>query len=335
MPRPTFLSTRPRHGTRGLLLDLETILAQPAAVPSPQRRRALHWLSAAGTAVALGACGDGSSSTDDSGTSGDTGATGNTGTTGTDGTTGTTGTTGDSTITVSSCSEIPTETAGPYPADGSNGAGGGGGPGAPGNQTTGSTINALTLSGIVRSDIRTSISGAGTTAAGVPLTVRLKLVDTSNSCGSLAGRAIYLWHCDREGNYSLYSSSVSTLDYLRGVQVTDANGEVSFTTVFPGCYSGRWPHIHFEVYSTLTDALDASRVSDYTKVSQLALPEAVCSAVYDNVTGYTASIRNLAGITLTSDNVFGEDQAVKQMATVTGSATDGYVATLVVGVTGG
>jgi protocatechuate 3,4-dioxygenase beta subunit len=41
---------------------------------------------------------------------------------------------------------------------------------------------------------------------------------------------------------------VTTESYLRGVQVTDSNGQVTFTTIYPACYSGRWPHIHFEVF---------------------------------------------------------------------------------------
>src|SRR5689334_15778991 len=91
-------------------------------------------------------------------------------------------------------SEIPQETAGPYPADGSN--------------ASQQTLNVLTRSGIVRGDIRTSIS-TGNTAQGVPLTIKLKLVDSNSDCAPLAGYAVYLWHCTREGNYSLYSSGVT------------------------------------------------------------------------------------------------------------------------------
>ena len=317
------------NDSRGLLIDLENLLSQPAAHPSAARRRALRWLAAGGTAVALVACGDGSSGDETTSGSGSTGSTGGGDTT--------TGGTTDGTGTVTSCSEIPGETEGPYPADGTQSmAGGGGSPGQGqnGGTTSGSAVNALTLSGIVRSDIRTSISGAGTTAQGVPVTLKLKLVNSANSCANLAGRAIYVWHCDRDGNYSLYSTAVSTLDYLRGVQVTDANGEVGFTTIFPACYSGRWPHIHFEIYSTLTDALDSSRVGDYTKVSQLALPEDVCRTVYASANGYTSSTANLSRISLQSDNVFGDDQAARQLATVTGSITDGYVVSLTVGIPG-
>lgn len=322
MPTETPRAPKPRHGTRGLLLDVQAALSSPATPAWPTRRRALHWLAAAGAAVVVSACGDGSSDSSSPTSGTDSGTGGTTGDTTTGGSSGSSGTT-----TVGSCSEIPTETEGPYPADGTRMAG-------PGGSGNGSAVNALTLSGIVRSDIRTSISGAGTTAQGVPVTLKLKLVDSSSGCTALANRAIYVWHCDRDGNYSLYSTGVTELDYLRGVQVSDANGEVTFTTIFPACYSGRWPHIHFEIYSTLTDALDSSRVGDYTKVSQLALPVDVCNAVYNGTAGYSSSVRNLAAVSLATDNVFSDDQAAHQLATVTGSVSEGYTVSLTVGVAG-
>lgn len=187
----------------------------------------------------------------------------------------------------------------------------------------------LTQSGIVRSDIRSSFGAMSGTASGVPLTVALKLVNSANSCANLAGYAVYLWHCTREGEYSLYASSLANQNYLRGLQVTDSSGLVSFTTIFPGCYSGRWPHIHFEVYQSL--ALATSGNND-VRTSQLALPQDVCSTVYNGDTAYSASVRNLAQISLASDNVFGNDSAATQMATVTGSLSEGYLATLTVGV---
>ena len=181
----------------------------------------------------------------------------------------------------------------------------------------------------MRSDIRSSIGGASGTAAGVPLTITLKLVNTNSSCASLAGYAIYLWHCDRDGNYSLYSSGVTDQNYLRGVQVTDSNGEITFTSIFPACYSGRWPHIHFEVYTSLATATVGS---NDIRTSQLALPAAACKQVYGVASGYNASVSNLAAISLASDNVFGNDGAAYQLATVTGDVTNGFAATLQVGI---
>jgi protocatechuate 3,4-dioxygenase beta subunit len=278
----------------GLAHDLATLVRQDRS-----RRGALRWLLAGSVApLAVLGCGGGG----DSATAATTGSTSGTTTTG--------GSTG-------SCSVIPTETAGPYPGDGSNDSG------------SGTTLNVLTLSGIVRSDIRSSIGGASGTAAGVPMTVTLKLVNTSSSCATLAGYAIYLWHCDRSGGYSLYSSGVTDQNYLRGVQVTDSNGEVTFTTIFPACYSGRWPHMHFEVYPSLAVATNGS---NDVKTSQLALPAVACNQVFGVVAGYEASVRNFAAISLGSDNVFGDDGAAHEMATVTGDATNGFVATLQVGI---
>ncbi|MEY2890970.1 MAG: hypothetical protein RJA98_878 [Pseudomonadota bacterium] len=274
----------------------------PAAAP---RRRALRWLAGGGLgaigSLSLWGCGGGG----DAGTSLTSSNTTNTTTT-----TGTSTTT----TTVSACSPIPDETAGPYPGDGTNSA-------------SGSVVNALTLSGIVRSDIRSSIGGASGTAAGVPLTITLKLVNVSGSCANLAGYAIYLWHCNAAGLYSMYSSGVTAQNYLRGVQVTDDNGEVTFTTIFPACYSGRWPHVHFEVYPSLAVATSGS---NDVKTSQLALPETQCREVYAT-SAYSASISNLNAISLTSDNVFSDGTAL-QLATCTGSVSAGYAATLTVGI---
>jgi protocatechuate 3,4-dioxygenase beta subunit len=211
--------------------------------------------------------------------------------------------------TAAGCSAIPEETAGPYPGDGSNGA------------------NALSLSGIVRSDLRSSFGSAGGTVTGVPLTVKLQLVDTNGSCADLSGYAIYIWHCDGNGNYSLYSSGYTGENWLRGVQATDSGGIATFTTIVPGCYLGRWPHIHMEVYRSTTTA---TFFSNKLKTSQLAMPEDVCRAVYGSAGGYSGSLSHLNQITLATDNVFSDGYSL-EMATVTGNATDGYVATLTVG----
>lgn len=208
-----------------------------------------------------------------------------------------------------SCSTIPQETAGPYPGDGTNGA------------------NALVLAGILRSDIRASIAGASGTAAGIPLTIKLTLVNSAGSCEPLAGYAVYLWHCDRDGNYSMYSSAVATQNYLRGVQESDDEGNVTFTSIFPACYSGRWPHIHFEIYASVAAATNGA---NKLHVSQLAMPETACNDVFAT-TGYSASVSNLSKITLATDNVF-SDGSSQQLATVTGNTSAGYVATLTVGV---
>ena len=157
------------------------------------------------------------------------------------------------------------------------------------------------------------------------LTIDLTIVDSADGGAPLQGAAVYLWHCDREGRYSMYSPGVSAENYLRGVQEADADGRLGFTTIFPGAYSGRWPHLHFEVYPGLAEATSAGTP---TTTSQIALPEDTCELVYA-ADGYGQSVTNMARTSLESDNVFG-DGADDQLATVTGSVDQGFVAALTV-----
>lgn len=205
-------------------------------------------------------------------------------------------------------SEIPAETSGPYPGDGSNGP------------------NVLVEDGVVRRNIARSFGDADGVAQGVDFRFTLKLQAT-DSCTPLVGYAVYAWHCTRDGNYSLYSRGFEDENYLRGVQVTGAKGTVTFRSIYPGCYSGRWPHIHFEVYRTRAAATGGG---DPVATSQLALPRKQSMHVYRNADGYESSVTNLERISLSSDNVFGDDDGVRQLATVTGSIAEGYRATLVV-----
>lgn len=122
----------------------------------------------------------------------------------------------------------------------------------------------------------------------------------------------------------MYSSGVTNETWLRGVQQADANGEVTFTTIYPGCYSGRWPHIHFEVYSSLAAAAGNPNVA----TSQLEMTADTGRAVFATK-GYEASVANFANITLATDNVF-SDGADKETPTITGDVTKGFSATLTV-----
>ncbi len=211
----------------------------------------------------------------------------------------------DSSVAVAD-GEIPEETAGPFPGDGTNGP------------------NVLTESGVVRSDITTSFGSANGVADGVPLTFRLKVYDlTGDTITAMPGAAVYLWHCDREGNYSMYSDAAADENYLRGVQEADADGNIEFTSIFPAAYSGRWPHAHFEVYESLGKATSAS---NKLRTSQLALPQDVCDTVYAEA-GYETSVANMAQTSLDSDGIFADGYSL-QMAKVTGSVDDGFVATL-------
>ncbi|MFC4783637.1 dioxygenase family protein [Nocardioides sp. MAHUQ-72] len=183
----------------------------------------------------------------------------------------------------------------------------------------------LAESGIVRSDITSSFGDATGVAEGVPVTVRLRVQDLSgDDATALAGAAVYLWHCDRDGSYSMYSSAVADENYLRGVQETDGNGRVEFTSIFPACYDGRWPHMHFEVYRSLDDA---TSYTNKLRTSQLALPQDVCEQVYGTAEGYDASVANLAKVSLSSDMVFADGYSL-QLAKVSGSVDAGYTISL-------
>ena len=261
---------------QGLGFDLGTVFS---------RRRMLGVLGLGAAAAGLAACG-GSPSTSSAAA----------------------GSTAGSTAAASG--EIPDETAGPYPGDGSNGP------------------DVLALSGIVRSDIRSSFGDASGTAEGVPMVLELTITDLANGGTPFAGVAVYVWHCNRDGGYSLYSEGITEENYLRGVQIADAEGTVRFTSIVPACYTGRWPHIHFEVYP------DQASITDSTKAiatSQVALPQETCDAVYATA-GYESSVRTLSQVTLADDNVFGDDDGASQLGTVTGDVTGGYTVSLTVGV---
>lgn len=260
---------------QGLAFDVGTLLS---------RRKMLTFFGLGAATVGLAACGGGNSSTTASATS--------------------------TTAAASGLTEIPDETAGPYPGDGSNGP------------------DVLEQSGIVRSDIRSSFGDASATAEGVPMTLELSISDLASGGIPFAGTAVYVWHCDRDGGYSLYSEGITEENYLRGVQIADTEGKVRFTRIFPAAYPGRWPHIHFEVYPDEASITDSAKA---IATSQVALPQDVSESVY-STTGYESSIVNLAALTLETDNVFGDDGGASQIGTVTGDITSGYHVVLPVGV---
>lgn len=284
----------PNHD-RGLEFDLSTMIS---------RRSLGMFLGAGGAAAALAACTPGGSGTT---ASTSTSAATATATASAASTTATPTASPTLTRAIAECGmEIPQETTGPYPGDGSNGP------------------NVLAASGVVRQDITSSFGAGSASAEGVPLTFTLTLLDNANGCVPLAGAAVYAWHCDRDGRYSMYDSGLANENYLRGVQEADASGHVTFTSIFPGAYPGRWPHIHFEVFESMSNATAAGQV---LAVSQIALTKAACDDVYATP-GYEDSIANMKRTTLQSDNVFGDDGGIYQLATMTGSASAGYTAGL-------
>jgi protocatechuate 3,4-dioxygenase beta subunit len=271
----------------------------------PFSRRRLLELGALGTLSVAGLAAGGSDGSSSSATG--TATTGPTPTSTTPTSTTPTSTTPGAT-TAAECTMIPDETAGPYPGDGTNGP------------------DVLAQNGVIRTDIRSSFGGAATSATGVPCRIQLTVVDAGAGCTPMADAAVYVWHCDGQGRYSMYSSGVTDQNFLRGVQATASDGAATFASLFPGCYAGRWPHVHFEVYPSVADATGAKgRIA----TSQLALPRDLCDAVYGaNAGAYPDSTANLARISIDSDMVFGDDGAVHEMATVTGNATDGYTLAL-------
>lgn len=212
------------------------------------------------------------------------------------------------------CVALPWETAGPYPADGSN-------------LKNGQTINALTQAGVIRTDLHPSFGEMRPVADGLRLDLELALVN-SDGCTPLTGHAIYIWHCDATGLYSLYD--VPDANWLRGVAVADSEGKVQFTTLFPGCYDGRWPHIHFEIFAN-AEAAVSGEASLLT--AQVALPEAECAAVYAHDRRYSNGTRNLGRITLARDNVFSDNseaELAQQTLALSGDVESGYQGALTI-----
>ncbi|WP_333820536.1 dioxygenase family protein [Ohtaekwangia sp.] len=187
-----------------------------------------------------------------------------------------------------SCTSTSSETAGPFP-----------------------TKNPSTLEMV---DIRSDRTG-------LPFTIKITIQNKNNSCAALQGAIVDIWHCDKDGYYSEYGgTSMQTVDYtsvhfLRGRQVTDSSGLVGFTSIFPGWYSSRAPHIHVHVYNAAGTSL---------LVTQIAFPSDVTDQVYTTATQYyTKGKQDTYNAT---DSVF-SDSVANELATVTGNTTDGYVLT--------
>jgi protocatechuate 3,4-dioxygenase beta subunit len=182
----------------------------------------------------------------------------------------------------SSCAVTPTETVGPYPS----------------------------LTDLLRSDIREGKSGT-------PVVLAITVVNVNAGCSPVANAKVEIWQCDAVGTYSEYGTQRAE-SYLRGTQITNASGEVTFTTIYPGWYQGRATHIHAEV------TLNGVSV----KVTQIAFPESVSAAVY--ATGVYAS-RGSNPTTNANDNVF-SDGVASELATLTGNPASGYTATFRIGI---
>ena len=210
------------------------------------------------------------------------------GSTSTGTTTGTT--TGGSSL---SCTLIPQETVGPYPL-----------------------FNDIASAAIYQ---REDITEGKT---GVPLRLTLTIVNVNNACAPVTTAMVYVWHCDKDGYYSGYNQNGADLrgqTFCRGVQTTDTNGQVTFTTIYPGWYPGRATHIHFRVYLAL----------DLQATSQLAFPNAVTTAVY-NTPLYVAKGQNPTAPT--SDGIFADGVSYQLVTMTENVAIGGYNAVLTVGI---
>lgn len=168
---------------------------------------------------------------------------------------------------------------------------------------------------------------------GVAFTMNIYIKNTNGNCAAYQGVLVDVWHCDKDGNYSEYGgTTMQTVNYtnyhfLRGRQTTDANGLVSFTSIFPGWYQSRATHIHVHIYKPDGTSL---------LVTQIAFPEGTTSAVYNvNVNGTSYGYtKGMTGYTYNaSDNVF-SDGTSTEMSTVTGSLSGGYTLTHTIYVAG-
>lgn len=213
----------------------------------------------------------------------------------TDSTTSGTDSTGTGTGTTG-CQTSPSETAGPYPYD---------------------------LSGN-SSMFRVDITEGKT---GLPLGLTLTIVNANNNCSPIEGARVDIWHCDSDGYYSEYTEPgyLGTQDntgktFLRGIQVSDSNGQVKFTTIYPGWYTGRATHIHLQVYINSTLKL----------TTQLAFPDSLNTTVY-GTSDYSAHGQNTSVANNAADMVF-SDSVSSELVTISGDTTNGYTASFQVGV---
>lgn len=117
--------------------------------------------------------------------------------------------------------------------------------------------------------VRENIIGNRT---GIPLMITLKIQNVNDNCNPIQGVLVDVWHCDAKGNYSEYDGQLdgdfTSENFLRGRQTTDANGNASFISIFPGWYPGRTPHFHVEVKSSSGKSLLITQVSWSEEISK-------------------------------------------------------------------
>ncbi|WP_223601006.1 intradiol ring-cleavage dioxygenase [Chryseobacterium sp. GVT01B] len=157
---------------------------------------------------------------------------------------------------------------------------------------------------------------------GVPFTIAITVQNVNASCAILQGALVDIWHCDKDGNYSEYggtgmqSANYTSVHFLRGRQTTDANGQVSFTSIFPGWYNGRATHIHVHVYNSAGQSLLVTQIA-FPEGSDSAVVQVAASTGYKGMNGYTYNA---------NDNVFG-DGTSNEMSSISGSVSGGFALT--------
>jgi protocatechuate 3,4-dioxygenase beta subunit len=186
------------------------------------------------------------------------------------------------TSTNATCAVTPTETIGPFPS----------------------------LVDLFRSDIREGKSGT-------LLTLTLRVVNVNGGCAAVPNANVEIWHVDAAGDYSQYGTQ-TTQTFLRGIQTTNSNGEVTFTTIYPGWYQGRATHIHVEV----------TLAGRSVKATQIAFPESINNTVH--ASGVYAS-RGTNPMSNLSDGIF-SDSLSSEIVTPSGSAGSGYTASFQVAI---
>lgn len=157
---------------------------------------------------------------------------------------------------------------------------------------------------------------------GIKTIVRLQVVDAQ--CQPMANARVDIWHADATGVYSGYANQTGGIDttgqtFMRGTQMTGADGVTEFTTVYPGWYRGRTTHIHFKVFLDETNVL----------TGQLFFPDALSEFLYRNVAPY--SDRTEARDTInTNDNI--ATQATRASFAYVKELADAYLVAMIIGV---
>jgi len=175
--------------------------------------------------------------------------------------------------------------------------------------------------GFARSDIRSNLDGTNT-QSGIPLTLSIYAYDSENSCAAMANVQIDIWHCNGSGIYSAEDVEDTTGEtWLRGYQITDANGLASFKTIVPGWYAGRTTHIHLRLRSTYD-----STTTGGTNTTQLFLLQDVIDTINTTISPYSAEGTNPT--TNASDHVYSGETDGANLLTLSGDNTNGYTATI-------